>query len=137
MPLRGQRLESGSQLLGRPVLVSYSGTSLVINPDTVVGTNTVNNWAIGLAASLGSMGLIGATGPSGAAGATGPSGVTGVSGSTGPTGSAGSGGAAGPIGATGPSGAGRCDRGHRPYRTWRHGHQHARQLLYRHGRQRR
>ena len=96
-------LNQGASYLEGPV-VSYSGTSLVINPDTVVGTNTVNNWAIGLAASLGSMGLTGATGPSGAAGATGPSGVTGVSGSTGPTGPAGSG-AAGPIGATGPSGA--------------------------------
>ena len=83
-------LNQGASYLEGPV-VSYSGTSLVINPDTVVGTNTVNNWAIGLAASLGSMGLTGVTGPSGAAGATGPSGVTGVSGSTGPTGPAGSG----------------------------------------------
>ena len=47
------------------VVASYSGTTLVITPDTVAGTNTVANWCFG------ESGLVGTPGAAGAAGATG------------------------------------------------------------------
>ena len=86
------------------VVASYSGTTLVITPDTVAGTNTVANWCFGESGLVGTPGAAGAAGATGATGATGPVGLIGLTGTAGPTGPTG-GSAAGVVGATGPAGA--------------------------------
>jgi hypothetical protein len=106
------------------LVLSYSGTTLIIKVDRYIGAGTYAQWNIGIAGDVGSAGPTGATGvgggptgPTGATGitgptgttgsgggATGPTGLTGATGSTGPTGFPGSGGATGVTGATGITG---------------------------------
>ncbi len=78
--LRVRVANSGTNYMEGTV-TSYSGTSLVINVDRVIGSGTFTSWNIGLAGDAGLTGATGAAGTTGAAGATGAAGVTGATGS--------------------------------------------------------
>ena len=91
-------------------VLSYSGTTLVVNVVLTSGAGTINLWNIGVAGTRGSTGAAGSTGATGPAGSgsTGPTGATGVAGTVGATGVIGVTGATGvigPQGATGLTGA--------------------------------
>jgi len=82
------------------LVTSYSGTSLVIDVDTAVGTGTHADWDINLAGNVGAAGDTGPQGPQGATGAIGPQGPQGPTGDTGPQGPTGATGATGPAGSS-------------------------------------
>ncbi|HJP90242.1 MAG TPA: signal peptidase I [Candidatus Limnocylindrales bacterium] len=62
------------------IVSSYSGTTLVVGVDRVVGAGTYASWTIGVAGDVGATGATGATGPAGATGDTGPAGPAGPTG---------------------------------------------------------
>ncbi|MBL0311054.1 MAG: collagen-like protein, partial [Bacteroidetes bacterium] len=56
------------------VVTSYSGTSITVSVDRVVGSGTLASWNIGIAGDVGAAGPAGADGVAGATGATGTNG---------------------------------------------------------------
>jgi hypothetical protein len=113
------RISFSSSNYEEGVVSAYSGVTLTVNIDRVIGSGTYSTWNIGIAGDVGPTGptgsgggTTGATGPTGlngnpgatgatGAGATGPTGPTGQNGTTGPTGVTG----AGTPGSTGPTGS--------------------------------
>jgi hypothetical protein len=57
------------------LVTSYSGTTLVINVDTISGSGTVATWSFNVAGNVGAAGAAGATGATGATGSTGGGGM--------------------------------------------------------------
>ena len=80
------------------VVANFSGNSLNVTIDRIVGSGTFNSWNVHLT------GDVGGVGPTGPQGPTGPTGVQGQQGFTGATGAAGANGNTGPIGPTGIDG---------------------------------
>lgn len=72
----GQRLQASNvdatKVIAGPI-VSYTGTTLIINADTVVGSGSGNDWTISI---TGQKGATGATGATGTTGSTGPAGAS-------------------------------------------------------------
>ena len=97
-------------------VISYSGLTLSVNIDRIVGGGTFSSWNIGIAGDVGAagpsgpagsdgpQGIQGITGPQGLQGATGVTGITGPQGIPGPTGPQGIQGSAGPAGPQGSQG---------------------------------
>jgi len=64
-------------------VASYSGTTMQVNIDRVVGSGTYTSWTIGVAGEVGATGATGATGAPGLPGATGATGPQGPAGADG------------------------------------------------------
>jgi hypothetical protein len=81
----GQRIRAtnsgGTKVMEGPI-TSYTGTTLVINTDKIVGTGNNAAWNLAICGEVGATGSTGATGSAGATGATGVSAFTTLNGST-------------------------------------------------------
>ncbi|HNB82716.1 MAG TPA: hypothetical protein PLP14_11485, partial [Chitinophagaceae bacterium] len=72
LPNMRVRLANSASNYMEGVVTSYTGVSLAVNVDRIVGSGTFTSWNIGIAGDVGPAGATGATGPTGATGATGP-----------------------------------------------------------------
>jgi hypothetical protein len=106
----GQIVTALNSSSGRSIngsISSFAGNTLVIIPESNVGSGSYSIWSIFVSGRQGQTGETGPQGASGPTGATGSQGATGITGATGPfgyTGSTGATGIEGPTGATGIAG---------------------------------
>jgi signal peptidase I len=68
------RVANSSSNYMEGVVASYTGTTLTVTVDRVVGSGTFASWNIGVAGDVGAQGPAGTNGTNGATGATGPAG---------------------------------------------------------------